>query len=275
MSASFIASARRRATDAASSDICCQARPLINCLMLITWPKRQDMIQQAIASFACQTYAHRALTIVNDGEPCELSDSMFGARKLRGTVVRARAGASIGEKRNLGARAWPGASYIASFDDDDFSLPGRLDAHLAAIGDNVWLSAMRKYISITSLDNIIGFEVGRCYGAGMISTRVIKALEWPHLSYCEDHKLFEAVKAHATFATQVVDDDTLTYVHRRHESNASAAHRQSLWQGVLPLMIAGAEAMAAPAQVATLLAAARGTYLVSAAGGPLHHEVCR
>ena len=267
MSATYVAAAAARALDAASSELDCAARPLINCLMLVTWPKRQDMIQQAIASFACQSYPHRVLTIVNDGAPCELSGDAFVASKLLGKVVQARAGASIGEKRNLGARAWPGASYIASFDDDDFSLPGRLDAHLAAIGDNVWLSAMRKFISITSLENIIGFEVGRCYGAGMISTSVLEELEWPPLSYCEDHQLYEAVKSHARFARQVVDDDALTYVHRRHESNASAKHRQSLWQGVLPLMIAGAEAMAAPAQVATLLADAQGTYLVSVAEG--------
>ena len=40
---------------------------------------------------------------------------------------------------------------------------------------------------------------------------------------------------------------------RRHETNASVAHRQSLWQGVMPLQLAGSEAVAAPAQVASLL----------------------
>ena len=40
---------------------------------------------------------------------------------------------------------------------------------------------------------------------------------------------------------------------RRHETNASVAHRQSLWQGVMPLQLAGGEAVAAPAQVASLL----------------------
>lgn len=40
---------------------------------------------------------------------------------------------------------------------------------------------------------------------------------------------------------------------RRHETNASVAHRQSLWQGVMPLQLAGGEAVAAPAQVVSLL----------------------
>ncbi len=270
MSASFLAIAETRASDAvlsrATSAVAAQQPlPLINCLMLITWPQRRGMIHEAITSYLCQDYPRRVLTIVNDGAPCTLTDAFSSIGSYRGSVVQAAPGSSIGEKRNLGARAVPEASYVASFDDDDFSLPGRLSAHLAAIGDKVWLSASRKYISVTTLENIIGFEMGRCYGAGMISTRITAELPWPPLSYCEDHKLYEAVKCHPQYGSQLVEDDALTYVHRRHETNASAAHRQSLWQGVLPLMIAGADAMAAPKQVASLLAsAAREPYLVSA-----------
>jgi len=266
---SFLRATHERADDAAAAGSSTPSPPLINCLMLITWPQRREMIQHAIASFACQNYVHRVLTLVNDGEPCELSNNFFSnEKKLRGTVLQAPPGSSIGEKRNLGAKVWPEASYVASFDDDDFSLPGRLDAHLAAIGDAVWLSASRKFISLASLENIIGFEVGRCYGAGMVSTRVTRALAWPALSYCEDHKLYESVKAHPEFGALIVDDDALMYVHRRHETNASARHRQSLWQGVMPLMIAGAEAMGAPKVVAALIAAApREPYLMDSAGG--------
>ena len=272
MSSSFLACAEARASDAVrclyhstpSTTATQQQAVLINCLMLVTWPRRCDMIQEAIASFVCQDYPHRILTVVNDGTPCKLMGEFAAGGSLRGSVVQVAPGSSIGEKRNLGARAVPEASYVASFDDDDFSLPGRLSAHLAAIGTNVWLSASRKYISITTLQNIIGFEMGRCYGAGMISTRITAELPWPPLSYCEDHKLYETVKAHPQFGAQLVEDDALMYVHRRHETNASAAHRQSLWQGALPLMIAGADAVAAPRRVASLLAAmAREPYLIS------------
>lgn len=37
------------------------------------------------------------------------------------------------------------------------------------MGSNVWLNASRKLIALHSLTNIVGFEIGRCYGAGMIS----------------------------------------------------------------------------------------------------------
>ena len=157
--------------------------PVINCLMLVTWPQRQQMTQEALVSFICQDYTNRVLTIVNDGSPCRLT-SAFHAR-CRGSVLQVPPGTSIGEKRNAGAQA-VAADYLASFDDDDFSLPGRLSDHLACIGDAIWLSAGRKYIALHTLDNIIGFEYGRCFGAGMISAEVTRRLSWPALNWCDD-----------------------------------------------------------------------------------------
>ena len=52
---------------------------------------------------------------------------------------------------------------------------------------------------------------------------------------------------------------------RRHETNASVAHRQSLWQGVVPLQLAGGAAVAAPAQVASLLQQHAGEVYLEAA----------
>jgi hypothetical protein len=107
----------------ASSD-----EPLVNCVMLVTWPKRRAMIQEALASFVCQDYAGRCLTVVNDGAPCRLSAAFH--ERWSGQVVQMAAGTSIGEKRNAAAAAVAAASHIASFDDDDFSMPSRLTANL-------------------------------------------------------------------------------------------------------------------------------------------------
>jgi hypothetical protein len=53
----------------------------------------------------------------------------------------------------------------------------------------------------------------------------------------------------AEFGSRLVEDDALAYVHRRHAGNVSAPHRKDLWQGVLPLQLAGADAMTAPETV--------------------------
>ena len=242
------------------------APPSVNCLMLVTWPERRAMIQQAIASYVQQDYPHRTLTIVNDGDPCALSaafDASFGGR-----VVQAARGASIGEKRNFGVRAVPAAAFVASFDDDDLSLPSRLRLHVERIGSAAWLSASRKYIALQQLENIVGFEYGRCYGAGMIRTAVALKHAWPHVSWCEDHQLYEKASADPEFAGRMIEADDLTYVHRRHATNASVAHRKDMWQGVLPLQLGGAEAMVGAAQARSLLGAvsheAADAYLVDA-----------
>lgn len=278
MSATFLEATAARTADALTVLAPAETqRPLINCLMLIRWPERKEMIQDAIASFLCQDHSRRVLTVVNDGAPCNLSDSFFAAAHPTNghAIVTVPGGSSIGEKRNIGAAAVPEADYIASWDDDDFSLPHRLSAHLRAMGDGaVWLSASRKYISITTLDHVVGFEFGRCFGAGMVAKCVVDALPWPHISWCEDQRLYEKVRADARFgggrgATTgggpIIDDDTLTYVQRRHDANVSASRRESMWQGVMPLQLAGSDdAIRVVETVKTLLARWRvdGPYLV-------------
>ena len=39
----------------------------INCVMLVRWPLRKEMIHEAIVGFIAQDYPKRILTIVNDG----------------------------------------------------------------------------------------------------------------------------------------------------------------------------------------------------------------
>ena len=229
---------------------------LVNCIMLVTWPHRCDMIQHAVLSFTQQDHRARTLTVVNDGEPCRLSDAFFHRHGCRGQVLAAPRGASIGEKRNLGAAAVPEAEFIASFDDDDFSLPSRLRLHVERIGACMWLSASRKFIALHTLDNVVGFEFGRCFGAGMIRAEVARTLPWPDVSWREDQLMYEAAREHPSFgATRMLEADDLTYVHRRHETNASAAHRQNLWQGVMPVQLAGADALSAVESLRAVLRA--------------------
>ena len=85
----------RRAAEARSVDASGPLRgaePLINCVMLVRWPARGEMIQEAISSFLCQDYPHRVLTVVNDGAPCHLTEHFFaaaGSERPRGMVVQA------------------------------------------------------------------------------------------------------------------------------------------------------------------------------------------
>jgi hypothetical protein len=247
----------KRMTSAAASSPP-PAAGLVNCVMLITWPSRREMIQHAILSFIRQDYQPRVLTVVNDGAPCKLSASFLTAACSNCQVLVAPAGASIGEKRNMATVAVPSAEFIASFDDDDFSLPSRVSSQVERMegSGSAWLSASRKLVAMQTLDNIVGFEFGRCYGAGMIRAQVARTLPWPHVSYREDQQLYELTCAHPDFGSRVIEADDLLYVHRRHETNASAPYRQNLWQGIMPLQLGGADATDAAALVRATLAAA-------------------
>lgn len=282
MAASFLTAAAARAVDAMPPGdeeepglaLRRSTRPpLVNCVMLVTWPARREMVQSAVLSFVKQDHPHRTLTIVNDGAPCHLSasfaDNSFGCS---GRVISAPRGASIGEKRNLAVQAVPEAEFVASFDDDDFSLPSRLSAQVVRLsGGACWLSASRKFIALHTLDNIIGFEYGRCYGAGMIRAEVARAIRWPHVSYREDQQLYEMCRAHDSFGpARMLEADELAYVHRRHETNASAAHRQSMWQGVVPVPLGGADAVAALALASELLQETPPNYVVDVAASQTH-----
>jgi hypothetical protein len=85
---------------------------------------------------------------------------------------------------------------------------------------------------------------------------VTRRFSWPALNCHEDQKLFEDVRADDALGGRMVEGDALVYVHRRHDSNASAErNRQDMWQGVMPLQLAGdAAALGAAALVAQLVA---------------------
>ena len=234
---------RPMAPQAAGERAAGASEPLVNCIMLTRWPERRAMVQHAIEAFARQDWPCRVLTIVNSGEPCQLSGA-FREAGLSGRVVCAPPGTPIGEKRNLGASAVADAQFIASFDDDDYCLPCRLRAQVERLGgDAVWLSASRKFVALHTLGNIVGFEYGRCFGAGMIRAEIARELRWPPIDYCEDQRLYEQVLEHPAYGAvgggRIVEADDLLYVHRRHESNVSAPHRKDLWAGVLPLQLGG------------------------------------
>ena len=98
----------------------------------------------------------------------------------------------------------------------------------------------------------------------VIGRRVFDALPWPDQNYGEDHAQFKAVKQHPEFGNLTVESEELLYVHRRHDSNASIGSRQNLWQGVMPLQLAGETAVSGAALVTKLLAEPHPSYLMDA-----------
>lgn len=107
--------------------------PLVTALCLTK--DRREWLPKAIDCFLLQTYPSKELLIVADN-PSDVEGLIPEVVKDDCTIstVSLVRPAVVGEKRNIGCRIAKG-EYIAVWDDDDFSAPGRIEqqvAHLEA-----------------------------------------------------------------------------------------------------------------------------------------------
>jgi glycosyltransferase involved in cell wall biosynthesis len=94
--------------------------PLISCMCLTA--NRPQFLPTAIACFMAQTWSNKELLILDNGSEVAAIPKLPGVR-----VIFAPPGKlSIGALRNRAAENCHGR-FIATWDDDDFSMPGRLE----------------------------------------------------------------------------------------------------------------------------------------------------
>ena len=171
------------------------------------------MLDEALHSFALQTHPHREIVIVNDGEP--LAPAAPGV-----VVVNLPSQQTIGAKRNAGTAAAHG-EFVAPWDDDDFSMPERMEIQLAQIQRDRVVSVRSSLMWLTTSDlNVRGLLNGQCYATALMRRDAMDAVRgYPkHLSYREDMWL------HLKFAFSGLIDSLTPeyfYVCRRHTTNVS------------------------------------------------------
>ncbi len=186
--------------------------PLISAICLTRYPERSEMLTEALHSFQLQTYPNREIVIVNDGSP--LAPAAGGV-----TVVNLPKRTSIGEKRNIGTTAAHG-ELIAPWDDDDFSMPERLELQTAQLYRNNVDSVRSSLMWLATSDlRVHGLLKGQCYATALMRRSVIERVGgYPDISYREDMELhlrmmFRGVK-------DLLEPDFF-YVCRRHTKNVS------------------------------------------------------
>src|SRR5690348_4458021 len=101
--------------------------PLVTCLCLTR--NRREWLPQAIVCFQLQTYEHRELLIVADGD--DVSD-LVPQEDSRIRLVCSGSRLTIGAKRNYGC-AHACGEIIAHWDDDDYSAQQRLTEQVALL----------------------------------------------------------------------------------------------------------------------------------------------
>lgn len=195
---------------------------MISCVMLCTWPKRAAFVREALVSYDLQTYPRRELVVVNDG--ATLAPGRADVR-----VLNVPAGMTIGEKRNVGLANAAGV-WVATWDDDDFSFPDRLD-HLVALADGAGASVARSGVMWVTDERmrIHALTPSPSYPTAVVwRADAIAAGGYPPISYAEDGELSARMRVRGM--AEVVSM-TPVYAHRRHGDNVTAT-RENLADNV-------------------------------------------
>jgi glycosyltransferase involved in cell wall biosynthesis len=113
------------------------ATPLVSCLT-ITQSGRERTLERAIGDFARQTYPHRELILLHDGDDAWHEICGRLAAKARTDfdaaifIHRVAAGETLGELRNESVRLARG-ELVCQWDDDDRSHPERLQRQIETL----------------------------------------------------------------------------------------------------------------------------------------------
>lgn len=187
------------------------AGPMVTCVMLTRWPDRRAMMRDALASFHAQTYSPRELLVVNEGEP--LTSLVRGVR-----VVNTGPRSSLGEQRDVGLREADG-EYVATWDDDDASMPTRLSEQVAAAEAGAdYVLCHRLWLADASLNPVCEASAVAYVTALVRRDAALAAGGHGRGDYGEDAALNRAMKSRgARFAAL----DVPLYVYRRHGGNVS------------------------------------------------------
>jgi glycosyltransferase involved in cell wall biosynthesis len=195
--------------------------------MLTTAPRRNKYLPDALRAYKSQTYPHRELVVVNDGSPLVAQTSDVIVVNLP-SICRPW---TIGEKRNIGVRVARG-DYLATWDDDDISLPLRLEKQVEY--------ATRCDASVVLLDRMVVADedmnlVGTCArgnhrpvqaSALLLREAVVRAGGYPAVSYLEDAAMHERIRYYCRGRVVVLPGHDL-YVMRRHASNVTLGSGES------------------------------------------------
>lgn len=122
-----------RPLDLPSSRLPAGKEPLVSCLMVTR--NRVKLAQRAVQCFMDQTWSHKQLVIVDDGE--ESYAPLVGACRARGFDVLyhrvpTEPRLTLGALRNVAIEQSDGA-FLAQWDDDEWYAPERLTMQLQAL----------------------------------------------------------------------------------------------------------------------------------------------
>jgi glycosyltransferase involved in cell wall biosynthesis len=180
--------------------------PLVT-VVIPTW-NREQLVQQAVASVAAQTYKNWELFVVDDGSTDGTTGRLcrLGLPNLH--IVQSAHVAHIGRLRNLGANAGRG-ELIAFLDSDDLWRPEKLEKQIRAIQKAGTGWSYTEYSLVIDRDFELPLHCGR---APAISGNIVRALLQEETGVCPctllvRRSLFEAIEGFSENPRMAYRDD--------------------------------------------------------------------
>jgi glycosyltransferase involved in cell wall biosynthesis len=185
----------------------------VTCLCLTR--NRREWLPKAIECFQAQTYPHREMLILASGHDVrDLAPN--DDRSIR--LVHIEDGRKIGENRNFGCDRSAG-EFIAIWDDDDYSAPGRLEDQVRRIEDSG--KAVTGYRTMYFTDGVRWWLYRGRPGFALGTSLLFRRSWWIEHRFLdvqigEDSDFVEAARAEIT----VTDAQSLMFA-RVHARNTS------------------------------------------------------
>ena len=190
-----------------------------------------EHVESTIRCFEQQTYPHKELVVVHDEELPRESVVLF---ERAGARVFGMPGVPLGVLRNRSVEESRG-TYICNWDDDDLSMPDRIEVQLKAIQSS-WREAnacvLRRYILWDERNGQFYQSFPRAAGweSSLVAERAaVLRLRYPPVKLGEDRQFMARM---ATAYRVLVIDEPDKYVYRYHGRNACAPkHFQMMFEG--------------------------------------------
>lgn len=139
--------------------------PLISCIMPTfgRYPQDIHLVEEAIASFISQTYPHKELVILNEcpNQTLEISPN-YQDKGVKIYNLSQEKYSSLGAKYNRLLELAKG-EYIAPWEDDDISLPHRLELSLFCIQNKDYFNP-KSYWFYNTYNQQMKVEIGTVLG---------------------------------------------------------------------------------------------------------------
>lgn len=187
---------------------------------------QQALLEEAIEAFFRQTYPHKKMLILND-QPQQ--DASF-QHELVKVVNTGRRFYSLGDKHNA-LFAMADSEYLCMWDDDDISLPHRLETMIDRLGDSDYYNPRRQWFMPGGVDGqlVHDHSHGVCFNSSIVKRSALRTIGMAPPTAASDLEMDRALTGHSRVIKAITETppppSEWSYIYRWGVSNNHVSGR--------------------------------------------------